>query len=759
MIALAIKRTALVLAVAVFILSSCDNRTTSTNDVDRRVDSVLQLMTIEEKAGQLTLYTSDMSVTGPTIRPQYRDDIRNGRVGALFNAFGAAYTRQMQEVAVKETRLGIPLLFGFDVIHGHKTIFPIPLGEAASWDIEAIELSARVAAEEASAEGLHWAYAPMCDIARDPRWGRVMEGAGEDPYLGSLIAAARVRGFQGDGIGNTNAVLACVKHFAAYGAAQAGRDYHTVDMSERVLREIYLPPYKAAIDAGAATVMTSFNELDGVPATGNGFLMNDILRKEWKFDGFVVTDYTSMMELLPHGIAADTMEATVMSINAGVDMDMQAGFYQLALPQAVRDGKVKESVLDEAVRRVLRLKFKLGLFDDPYRFCSEEREKTTIMKPEFLEAARDVARKSIVLLKNDKQVLPLSKSVKRLAVIGPMANYRRDMIGAWWGAGDGEKAVSLFEGITAKVSGGTSVLYAKGCNVADDSTQMIAQAVSTARSADVVILTVGEGWWMTGEAASRGILDLPGVQQKLVEEVVKTGKPVVVILSNGRPLTIPWIDKNATAILETWYLGTQAGHAVADVLFGDYNPSGKLPITFPQHVGQVPIFYAAKNTGRPMDPNNKYTSKYLDIPNEPLYPFGFGLSYSKFEYGDVTLSGSGEGGMKVTCTIRNTGKVGGREVAQLYVRDLVGSVTRPLKELKGFQAVVVEPGASKEIAFELTSEDLAFFRRDMSFGPEAGEFKVYVGGNSRDVKEASFRLDENSGKLEFRYDGVKRTDM
>jgi beta-glucosidase len=759
MIALAIKRTFMVLTVAVFALSSCDKRTASTNDIDRRVDSVLQLMTIEEKAGQLTLYTSDLSVTGPTIRPQYRDDIRNGRVGALFNAFGAAYTRQMQEVAVKETRLGIPLIFGFDVIHGHKTIFPIPLGEAASWDIEAIELSARVAAEEASAEGLHWAYAPMCDIARDPRWGRVMEGAGEDPYLGSLIAAARVRGFQGDGIGNTNAVLACVKHFAAYGAAQAGRDYHTVDMSERVLREIYLPPYKAAIDAGAATVMTSFNELDGVPATGNGFLMNDILRKEWKFDGFVVTDYTSMMELLPHGIAADTMEATVMSINAGVDMDMQAGFYQLALPQAVRDGKVKESVLDEAVRRVLRLKFKLGLFDDPYRFCSEEREKATIMKPEFLEAARDVARKSIVLLKNDKQVLPLSKSVKRLAVIGPMAKYRRDMIGAWWGAGDGEKAVSLFEGITAKLSAGTSVLYAKGCNVADDSTQMIAQAVSTARSADVVILTVGEGWWMTGEAASRGILDLPGVQQKLVEEVVKTGKPVVVILSNGRPLTIPWIDKNATAILETWYLGTQAGHAVADVLFGDYNPSGKLPITFPQHVGQVPIFYAAKNTGRPMDPNNKYTSKYLDIPNEPLYPFGFGLSYSKFEYGDVSLSASGESGMKVTCTIRNTGKVGGKEVAQLYVRDLVGSVTRPLKELKGFQAVVVEPGATKEVVFELTSEDLAFFRRDMSFGPEAGEFKVYVGGNSRDVKEASFRLDENSGKLEFRYDGVKRTDM
>lgn len=754
------SKSLLVVAIAVFVLSSCDKRTASTNDVDRRVDSLLQLMTIEEKAGQLTLYTSDMTVTGPTIRPQYKEDIRSGKVGALFNAFGAAATRQIQEIAVKETRLGIPLLFGFDVIHGHKTIFPIPLAEAASWDLDAIETSARIAAEEASAEGLHWTYAPMCDIARDPRWGRVMEGAGEDTYLGSLIAAARVRGFQGDGIGSVNGVLACVKHFAAYGASQAGRDYHTVDMSERVLREIYLPPYKAAIDAGAATVMTSFNELDGVPATANGYLMNDILRKEWKFEGFVVTDYTSMMEMLNHGNVADTTEATVMSIKAGVDMDMQAGFYQLALPQAVRDGKVTEAELDEAVRRVLRIKFQLGLFDDPYKFCNEEREKATIMKPEFLEASRDVARKSIVLLKNKNNLLPLSKSVRRLAVIGPMAKYRHDMIGAWSGAGDPTKAVSLFEGIAGKVSPGTTVVYAKGSNVADDSTQFIAQAVSTARSADVVILTVGEGWWMSGEAASRGILDLPGVQQKLVEEVVKTGKPVVVVLSNGRPLTIPWIDKNAGAILETWYLGTQGGNAVADVLFGDYNPSGKLPMTFPYHVGQVPIFYSMKNTGRPMDPNNKYSSKYLDIPNEPLYPFGYGLSYASFEYGDVTLSSSGDNGMKVTCTIRNSGSVAGKEVAQLYVRDLVGSVTRPLKELKGFQSVVLEPGASKEVVFELSSEDLSFYRRDMSFGPEAGAFKVYVGGNSRDVKEAAFRLEESSGKkLEFRYDGVVRTDL
>jgi beta-glucosidase len=752
-----ITKSCLIVCLAITALS-CSKSPSSTNNLDSRVDSVLQLMTLEEKAGQLTLYTSDMSVTGPTIRAQYMEDIKAGKVGALFNAFGAADTRRIQKIAVEETRLGIPLIFGFDVIHGHKTIFPIPLAEAASWDLEAIETAARVAAEEASAEGLHWTYAPMCDIARDPRWGRIMEGAGEDPYLGSLIAAARVRGFQGDGIGSVNSVMACVKHFAAYGAAQAGRDYHTVDMSERMLREVYLPPYKAAIDAGAATVMTSFNELDGIPVTGSGFLMNKILRDEWEFDGFVVTDYTSMMEMLPHGIAADTTEATVMSINAGVDMDMQAGFFQLALPQAVKDGKVKEQVVDEAVRRILRMKFRLGLFDDPYRYCNEEREKATVMKTEFIDASRDVARKSIVLLKNDKNLLPLSKSIRKLAVIGPMAKYKRDMIGAWSGAGDGEKAVSLFEGIAAKVSPNTSVLYAKGCNVSDDSAQYINQAVSVARQADVVVLTVGEGWWMSGEAASRGILDLPGVQQRLVEQVTATGKPVVVVLSNGRPLTIPWIDQHVPAILETWFLGSQAGNAVADVLFGDFNPSGKLPVTFPQHVGQVPIFYSMKNTGRPMDPNNKYTSKYLDIPNEPLYPFGFGLSYSSFEYGDVSLSGSADG-LRVTCTITNSGKVVGKEIVQLYTRDLVGSVTRPLKELKSFQAVVLEPGASKEVVFELTSNDLSFYRQDMTFGPEEGAFKVFVGGNSRDCKETSFQLAKGSGNaLEFRFD-VARKDL
>jgi beta-glucosidase len=729
------KRYLLLLSIAAV---ACQSNKTTTNDpIDARVDSVLNLMTIEEKVGQLTLYTSDLDVTGPTIRAGYKEDIKAGKVGAIFNAFTPKFTRDLQEVAVKETRLHIPLLFGYDVIHGHKTIFPIPLGEAASWDLDAIERSARIAAEEASADGLHWAYSPMVDIARDPRWGRVMEGAGEDTYLGSLIAAARVKGIQGNGIGELNSVAACVKHFAAYGAAQAGRDYHTVDMSDRVLRETYLPPYKAAIDAGAATVMTSFNELDGTPATANKFLMEDLLRKEWGFKGFVVTDYTSIMEMLNHGNVADSADAAAATINAGVDMDMQAGFFQYELPALVKSGKVSEEVLNTAVRRVLRIKFELGLFDDPYRYSNEQRAKETIMKKEFRKAARDDARKSIVLLKNNG-VLPLSKATKTIAVIGPLGMSKIDMIGAWSAAGKGDSAVSIFEGIKTKVPG-ARVLYAKGCNVNDDSTKYFAEAVSVARQADVVIMSVGEAAWMSGEASSRGILDLPGAQQKLVEEVHKTGKPVVVLLSNGRPLTIPWIDKNIPAVVETWYLGTEAGNAIADVLFGDYNPTGKLPMTFPYSIGQVPIFYSAKNTGRPRDPNNKYTSKYLDIPNDPLYPFGFGLSYTTFEYGEISINNN-----DFSIRITNNGNVAGTETAQLYVRDMVGSVTRPLKELKGFQKVTLGPGEFKDVVFTLKPEDLAFYRKDMTFGFEPGRFKVFIGTNSRDVKEADFELTSDS---------------
>jgi beta-glucosidase len=736
----------LVIVVAIF--TGCQkNSNTSPSSansrVDGRVDSVLALMTLEEKIGQLTLFTSDYDVTGPTIRENYKDDIKAGKVGAIFNAFGADYTRKLQEIAVKETRLHIPLLFGYDVIHGHRTIFPIPLGESCSWDLNVMQQSARIAAEEASAEGLHWTFAPMCDIARDPRWGRMAEGAGEDTYLGSRIAEARVKGFQGEGIGALNSVLACVKHFAAYGAAQAGRDYHTTDMSDRVLREVYLPPYKAAIDAGAATVMTSFNELDGIPATGNKYLMTDILRKEWNFTGFVVTDYTSIMELLPHGIAEDTASAAALALEAGVDMDMQAGFYNDALEKLVKEGKLKEGLIDEAVRRILRKKFELGLFDDPYRYSNVEREKSTVMKKEFLDAARDGARKSIVLLKNEKQVLPLSKSIKRLAVIGPLADARREMIGSWSAAGDWTKAVTLLEGIKAAVTPSTQVLYARGCNINDDTTKYFAQAIQTAKQADVVVLAVGEAALMTGEAASRTALDLPGVQQKLVEEIQETGKPMVVVLSNGRPLTINWINDNIPAIVETWFLGTQAGHAIADVLFGDYNPSGKLTVTFPRSVGQVPIYYSMKNTGRPMDANNKYTSKYLDESNEPLYPFGYGLSYTSFTYGDISLSSpqiTQQDELKVTCKVTNTGKRAGEEVVQLYIHDLVGSVTRPVKELKNFQKIMLQPGESKEITFTITQHDLSFYRKDMSFGVEPGKFEVYIGGNSRDLKKTGFEL-------------------
>lgn len=726
-------------------IAGCMSRPDENHDgITLRVDSLISLMTLEEKVGQLTLYTSDYDVTGPTIREGYKEDIKAGKVGAIFNAFGAAYTRKLQEMAVKETRLGIPLIFGYDVIHGHRTIFPISLGEAASWDLNAIETSARVAAAEASAEGLHWTFAPMCDIARDPRWGRMSEGAGEDTYLGSAIAAARVKGFQGKRLGDVTSVMACVKHFAAYGAAQAGRDYSTVDMSDRMMREVYLPPYKAAIDAGAATVMTSFNEYDGVPATGSRFLMTDVLRKEWGFKGFVVTDYTSIMEMVNHGIAEDTASAAALALEAGVDMDMQAGFFQEALPRLVKSGKIKERVLDEAVRRVLRKKFELGLFEDPYRYSNEQREKATVMSKENLEAARDVARRSMVLLKNEKGLLPLSKNIKSIALIGPLADSKRDMIGSWSAAGDWTKAVTLLEGMKAAVSPSTKILYAKGCNINDDSAQYLVKAIQTAKQAEVVVLAVGEAAMMTGEAASRASLDLPGIQEKLVEEIRKTGKPVVVVLMNGRPLTINWIDQNIPAILETWFSGTQAGHAIADVLFGAYNPSGKLPVTFPRSVGQVPIFYSMKNTGRPMDPNNKYTSKYLDESNDPLYPFGYGLSYTSFVYSNLMLNKTKiteQDTLTVTCRITNTGSRAGEEVVQLYIRDWVGSVTRPVKELKGFQKIMLKQGESKDVTFRLSAHDLSFYRRDMTFGTEPGKFEIYVGGNSRDVKSASFVLD------------------
>ena len=718
---------------------------TSTDPLEARIDSVLALMTLEEKIGQMTLFTSDWDVTGPTLRENYREDIRSGKVGAIFNAHTAAYNHELQRIAVEESRSKIPLLFGYDVIHGYKTIFPIPLGEAASWDLEAMERSAAIGAAEAAAAGLHWTFAPMVDISYDPRWGRVMEGAGEDPYLASMIARARVRGFQGEGFENADRVLACVKHFAAYGAPMAGREYNTVDMSERVFRDIYLPPYKAAVEEGAWTVMTAFNELDGVPASGSSYLLTDILRKEWDFKGFVVTDYTSINEMVEHGVVADEKEAAEMAVNAGVDMDMQSAAFYNYLKQSVEEGKVSEARIDEAVRDILRTKFLLGLFDDPYRYFDTLREQQVIFSAAHQEAARDVARKSIVLLKNENQTLPLAKDLRSIAVVGPLADNRSQLIGAWSAAGNGNDCVSLLEGIQGKVGENVQIRHARGCDFEDPDRSGIAAAVNLARQSDAVVVAVGEQIYQIGEAASRSEIGLPGIQEDLVKALVATGKPVVVVLMNGRPLTIPWIAENAPAILETWFLGTQAGNAIADVLFGDYNPSGKLPMTFPRKLGQVPIFYNHKNTGRPFAPNDKWKSQYIDVPNTPQYPFGWGLSYTTFSYSEVRADKTEFGkddAVTLSVTVSNTGERDGEEVVQLYVRDLIGSVTRPVRELKGFQKIELKAGAQKEVRFTLRASDLAFHTRDMEWKAEPGFFDVFIGGNSETTNSIRIQFTE-----------------
>lgn len=720
--------------------------------MDRFIAELIARMTLDEKIGQLTLLTSDWESTGPTMRDGYKDDIRAGRVGAIFNAYTAKYTRELQQLAVDGTRLKIPLIFGYDVIHGHRTIFPISLGEAASWDIQAIENAARISAIEASAEGIHWTFSPMVDIARDPRWGRISEGAGEDVYLGSLIAKARVRGYQGDDLSRPDTILATAKHFAAYGAAQAGRDYHTVDISERTLRDIYLPPFKAAADAGAATFMTSFNELDGIPASGSRHLLTDILRDRWGFKGFVVTDYTSINEMVAHGFSKDLKQAGEQAINAGVDMDMQGAVYIENLARSVAEGKVDVARIDAAVKSILEMKYRLGLFDDPYRYADEKREKATIYKPEFLAAARDVARKSIVLLKNKAGTLPLAASAKSIAVIGPLGNSKTDMIGSWSAAGDRQtRPVTLFEGLQARAPKGASVAYAKGASYAfedagnDDG---FAEAIALAQKSDVIIAAMGERWDMTGEAASRTSLDLPGNQQALLEALKKTGKPIVLVLMSGRPNSIEWADANVDAILEAWYPGTMGGHAIADVLYGDYNPSGKLPVTFPRNVGQVPIHYDMKHTGRPIElgaADAKYVSRYLNTPNTPLYPFGYGLSYTSFSYSPVTLDKAairpGEP-LTISVTVTNSGARAGEDVVQLYVRDLVGSVTRPVKELKGFEKIMLQPGETRIIRFTLTDADLAFTRADLSWGSEPGDYKLWVGSSSAQGSEAAFELTE-----------------
>ncbi len=718
--------------------------------INLKIDSLIKIMTLDEKIGQTVLLTSTRDVTGPSVNKNYERLIKEGKVGNIFNAYGADFTKGLQKMAVENTRLGIPLLFGYDVIHGHKTIFPISLGESASFDLEAIEKSSRIAAIEASSEGLHWTFAPMIDIARDPRWGRVSEGSGEDVYYGCEVAKARVRGFQGNDLKNINTILACAKHYAAYGAAQAGRDYHTVDLSDRELRTTYLPPFKAAVDQGVATFMTSFNELNGVPATGNKYLLKDILRNEWGFKGFVVTDYQSINEMVTHGIVKNDKDAVELAINVGVDMDLQGEIYSKYLKELIEEGKVSENQLNITVRRILELKYALGLFEDPYRYSNIERQEKNIMTGEHLEAARDIARKSMVLLKNNNNTMPLSKDTK-IALIGPLANSERDMIGSWSGAGKHkDDPVTVLEGFIEKI-GKENIFYAEGTKLnrymkrTDASNKSgFNEAINAAKKADIIVAAMGELQSMSGEASCRTDLDLPGNQKELLVELKKLNKPIILILLNGRPLTLEWENQEMDAILEAWFPGTMGGHAIADIVFGDAIPSGKLPVTFPRSLGQVPIYYNMKNTGRPIDPSEKvnpYKSMYLDNPNSPLYSFGYGLSYTSFEYSDLVLSGdhiTNTKEIKVSVNIRNTGEYDGEEVVQLYIKDLVGSVTRPVRELKGFQKVFIEKGKTKTVEFELTGEDLKFYDINMDYVAEPGDFKLFIGCNSNATLSSEF---------------------
>ncbi len=734
-----------ILIFTLFLLFACSEQDRSAfkeGPYENKIDSLLGLMTLDEKAGQLTLYTAGYAMTGTDFKEDFIEEVKAGRAGNILNAWTTEFARPMQELAMNESRLKIPMLFGLDVIHGYRTTYPIPLGEACTWDMEIIERTAKLSAKEAASGGVNWTYNPMVDIARDPRWGRIAEGSGEDPYLGSLIAAAKVRGYQGDDLSSQETILACVKHFAAYGASQAGRDYHTVDMSDRMLREQYLPPYRAAIEAGAATVMTAFNEFDGVPATGSTFLLTDILRNEWNFEGFIVTDYTSINEMIPHGYARDEEHAAELAFKAGVDMDMQGGLYSKHLPDLVRKGAIREQELDRSVRRILRMKYELGLFDDPFRYLDSVRESETYYSAEFFEHALSSAKESIVLLKNENELLPLDKGIGSVALIGPLADDQRSQLGAWYVAGNPEKVVTLKQGIE-KVSPGVKIHYAKGADFKGKDRSGFAEAISAARKSDLILMALGETHSQSGEASSRTDIGLPGVQQELLEEVYKLGKPVILIAMAGRPLTITWADEHIPAILNTWHLGTMAGEAIAQTLFGGNNPSGKLTVTFPRNVGQIPIHYNMKNTGRPFDPENYFTTKYIDSPNDPLYPFGFGLSYSTFTYSDLQLSANEmtkQGSISISVSVKNTGKYEGEEVVQLYLRDLVGSVTRPVKELKGFQKISLAAGEEKTVTFEIRNEDLVFYTYDKTWESEPGDFIVYVGTNSMECLEAPFRL-------------------
>jgi len=758
------KKAILLFTIAILIMACKNNTINSENNktdaITSKIDSLLSVMTVEEKVGQMNQYNGFWDLTGPspkegTAAKKY-EHLRKGWVGSMLNVRGVEQVRAVQKIAVEESRLGIPLIIGFDVIHGYKTLSPIPLAESASWDLKAIEQSSRVAATEASAEGINWTFAPMVDIGRDARWGRVMEGAGEDAYLGSLIAKARIKGFQGDDLTSVNTIAATAKHFAGYGFSEAGREYNTVDIGTSTLHNVVLPPFKAAVDADVKTVMNSFNEINGVPVTGSSYLQRDILKGEWNFDGFVISDWASIREMIKWGHAKDKKQAAKIAVTAGSDMDMEGYVYIEELAQLVKDGVIKEALIDDAVSRILRVKFELGLFDDPYKYCDEVREKEMIGHPKHHEAVLDMAKKSIVLLKNENNVLPLKKEGQNIALIGALAADKNSPLGSWRLASDDNTAVSVLEGMQAYK--GNTLTYRKGADVSLGKTAFIeevkinttdksefSQAIAAAKRADVVVMVLGEHGFQSGEARSRTNLQLPGVQQELLEAVYKVNSNIVLVLNNGRPLAISWADAHIPAIVEAWQLGTQTGNAVAQVLYGDYNPSGKLPMTFPRRVGQVPIYYNYKNTGRPKNvEGNVFWSHYIDSENTPLYPFGHGLSYTTFEYSNLRLNGatfSTENDITVSVDVKNSGNRDGKEVVQLYIRDVVGSVTRPVKELKGFELVDIKSGDTKTITFTLNKTTLGFYNNQGEYIVEPGDFKVFVGGSSYTSLDAEFQLE------------------
>ncbi|SFU47452.1 beta-glucosidase [Pustulibacterium marinum] len=727
--------------------------------IEEKVDSLLNIMTLEEKIGQMNQYNGFWDVTGPSPKSgneaKKYEDIKKGLVGSMLTVRGVDQVRSVQKIAVEDTRLGIPLIIGFDVIHGYKTLSPIPLAEAASWDLEAIEKSASVAASEAAASGINWTFGPNVDVSRDPRWGRVMEGAGEDPFLGSKITTARVKGFQGDDLSQVNTIAACAKHFAGYGFSEAGKEYNTVSIDRSTLYNVVLPPFKAAVDADVKTLMNSFNELDGIPATGNKFLQRDILKDKWGFNGFVISDWASIKEMISWGHAKDLNQAAELAVEAGCDMDMESYAYVDELAKLVKKGKVDEKLIDDAARRILTVKYELGLFDDPYKYCNEALEKAVIGSDENRAAVLDMAKKSIVLLKNENQLLPLPKEGKKITVIGGLANDDNSILGSWRIASDDHSGVSILEGLQKYT--GNQLTFKKGADVTvgktafteeltinTTDTSEIKDAVLAAKDADIVVMVLGEHGFQTGEARSRTELDLPGVQQELLEAVYEVNKNIVLVLTNGRPLTINWASENIPAIVEAWQLGTETGNAVAQVLYGDYNPSGKLPMTFPRNIGQIPIYYNHKQTGRPVNAdNNVFWSHYSDVASTPLYPFGYGLSYTTFEYSNLNVSKTNfnvEDTIEVTFNLKNTGNYAGKEVAQLYIRDLFASVTRPVKELKGFELVSLNAGETKKITLKLTKEELGFYDNNGDFVIEPGDFKLFVGGSSETSLETEITL-------------------